>query len=152
MRHLLVIACALYFTVCAPAGKRSTVGEACHLDEGTLVAVEGFLLLPNVMQTAINPENELTIYELELAAVPDDRSSVLRASVFGTRSNRTNRIAELSPLGYTQRDLQIFTDSGETVSSVDRLLVTGQLVKPDTTGNTHNSQPCILKIEKIEKP
>lgn len=152
MRHLLVIAFAVLFTACAAAGEQSTIDDACRKGEGTIVAVEGFLLLPNVMRTAVNPETELTSYELYLAAEPDDRSSILRAAVLGTRSSRTNRIAELSPLGYTQRDLQIFTDSGEIVSSLDRLLITGQLMKDEPTeSEPPHSRPCILKIEKIEK-
>jgi len=145
---LVLLLSAAIFAACAKTGEPTTVADACQKNDGTLVAVEGFLLLPNFMNQEINPETELTIYELFLAAQPDGKSQSIKTSVFGTRSNKTNRIAELPPEGYTQKDLLIFTDTGETVGSFDRVRITGELSK----NKIGNEKPCILKIEKIEKP
>ena len=148
----LLVFSALFFAACAKESESATVDDACQRKDGTLVAVEGFLVLPELMNAAINPETELTIYELILAAEPDGKSAALKTSVFGTRSHKTNRIAELPAEGYTQKDLRIFTDTGEIVGSLDRVRITGKLSKAQSkTEASPNGRQCVLKVEKIEK-
>lgn len=134
---------AVIFAACAKTGEPSIVADVCQMDDGTLVAVEGFLILPNFMNTLVSPKTGNTSYELFLAAQPDGKSPTVKTTVFGTRSNEPNRIAELPAEGYTQKDLRIFTDTGETIGSPDRVRVTGEI--------SRNTNSCILKIRKIEK-
>ena len=141
---LVLLLSAVIFAACAKTGEPSTVADVCRMDDGTLVAVEGFLLPPNFMNTLVSQKTGITTYELFLAAQPDGKSASIKTSVSGTRSNEVNRIAELPPEGYTQRDLRIFTDTGETVGSPDRVRITGEISK--------STNLCILKIYKIEKP
>ena len=141
---LVLLLSAVIFAACAKTGEPSTVAAACQMDDGTLVAVEGFLLLPNFTNTLISPKTGITTYELFLAAQPDGKSASIKTSVSGTRGNEANHIAELPPDGYTQKDLRIFTDAGETVGSPDRVRITGEISK--------SANSCILKIYKIEKP
>lgn len=149
MKALLTITITLLFASCARTGDRVTIADLCNKDDGELVSVEGFLRLPSVMQTDVNTETELTTYELVLADGPGDKSPAVSTAVFGTRSNRTNRIAELSPHGFTQSDLQIFTETGEVAGALDRLRITGKLSKHEKRSQ---GPPCILNIERIEKP
>ena len=149
MKALLIFTTAVLFAACGRTGERVKIADVCHKDDGELVSVEGFLLLPSVMQTAVNPETELTTYELVLADGPNQNGPAISTAVFGTRSSRSNRIAELSPHGFTQRDLQIFTNTGEIAGSMDRLRVTGKLSKHETLSH---GQPCVLKVERIERP
>ena len=143
---------AVVFAACAGGSEPATPDDACQKNDGTLVAVEGFLVLPELMDAAINPETELTIYELILAAAPDGKSAALRTAVSGTRSRKTNRIAELPADGYTQKDLRIFTDTGEIIGSLDRVRITGKLTKTQSkTEAVPNGRGCVLKAEKIEK-
>ena len=143
---------AVFFAACANRSESATVDDACQKKDGTLVAVEGFLVLPELMNTAINPETDLTIYELTLAAEPDGKSAAIKTVVPGTRSRKTNRIAELPAEGYTQKDLRIFTDTGEIVGSLDRVRITGKLSKEQSkTEASTNGRQCVLKVEKIEK-
>jgi hypothetical protein len=149
MKALLIFTAAVLLAACERTGDRVTISDACNKDDGEIVSVEGFFLLPSVMQADVNPETELTTYELVLADGPNEKSPAISTAVFGTRSSRSNRIAELSPHGFTQRDLQIFTDTGEIAGSLDRLRVTGKLSKHETPAH---GQPCVLKVERIEKP
>jgi hypothetical protein len=143
-----IMAVCVLIASCSKKGELSTVADVCEMEDGTLVAVEGFLQLPNFLQAKTDPETEVTIYELFLAAQPDDQSPAVTTRISGTRGSRTNRIAELPVDGYTRRDLRIFTASGETVGSSDRVRVTGELWKQRSGAE----QPCILKTETIEKP
>ncbi len=107
-------------------------------------------MLPTFTQTTIDKKTEMTTYELSLAEGPDAEGAAIKTAVMGTRSNKTNRINELPSDGYTKRDLQIFTDAGETISSLERVRVTGEMLK---SGNGEPiAKPCILKVEKIERP
>lgn len=143
----IIVVCMLIVS-CSKKGEPATVADVCEMQDGTLVAVEGFLQLPNFLQAKTDPETEVTIYELFLAAQPDDQSPAVTTRIPGTRGSRTNRIAELPTDGYTRRDLRIFTASGETVGSSDRVRVTGELWKQRSGAE----QPCILKTERIERP
>jgi len=143
---------AVIFAACAGGGESANVEDACQKKDGTLVAVEGFLVLPELMNAAINPETDLTSYELVLASEPVGKSAALRTAVAGTRSRKTNRIAELPAEGYTQKDLRIFTDTGEIIGSLDRVKVTGKLSKERSKIEAApNGRGCVLKAEKIEK-
>jgi hypothetical protein len=147
-----LLSSAAAFAACAGGSESANVDDACQKKDGTIVAVEGFLVLPELMDAAINPETELTSYELILAAQPDGKSAALKTAVSGTRSRKTNRIAELPAEGYTQNDLRIFTDTGEVVGSLDRVRITGQLSKARSkVESAPNGRGCVLKAEKIEK-
>ena len=148
MKLMLITPVVLIFAACSSTSERSTIADACQKDDGARLAVEGFLRPPVVMQTSVNPDTELMTYQMVLVDGSDEKSPSLRASVFGTRTNRTNRIAELSPEGFTNSDLQIFTDTGEIAGSLDRLTITGKVSKDHTE---RHGVPCILKIERIEK-
>jgi hypothetical protein len=132
---------------CLRMGEQSTVADVCRMDDGTFVTVEGFLQLPNFLEASTDPKTEVAIYELFLAEQPDGTSASIKTLVSGTRSSMTNHIAELPSDGYTQRDLRIFTASGETVGSSDRVRISGKLQKERV-----NRAPCILTTEKIERP
>jgi hypothetical protein len=149
MKALLTFTTVMLVAACVRSTDQVTIADACHKDDGELVLVEGFLLPPSVMQTDVDPETELTTYELVLADRPNDKSLGISTTVLGTRANRANRIAELSPEGFTQSDLQIYTDSGEVARSQDRLRITGRLSKHQ---EHQHGQPCMLRIERIQKP
>lgn len=123
---LILLLSFFIFAACAKTGEPSTVADVCRMDDGTLVAVEGFLVLPNFMNTLVSQKTGITTYELFLAAQPDGKSQSIKTSVSGTRGNEANRIAELPPEGFTQKDLRIFTDTGETIGSLDRVRVTDE--------------------------
>ena len=126
----------------------STVANACQNSDGAAVAVEGYLRLPNLMQARVDPETELTSYELSLVDDRGVQEDALNVIVVGTRSNAANRIAELPADGYTKRDLRIFTERGETLSSLERVRVTGEMLKGRSGGH---GGPCTLAVGKIEK-
>ncbi|HKP69295.1 MAG TPA: hypothetical protein VJV05_08425 [Pyrinomonadaceae bacterium] len=149
MKPLLILSVIAFVSFCSRPGERVAVADACQKDDGTLLLVEGFLRPPNVMRTNVNPQTELMTYQLVLVDGSDEKSPSIETAVFGTRSNRTNRIAELSPEGFTESDLRIITDSGEVVGSLDRLRITGKLSKDE---KDQFGEPCILKIERIERP
>lgn len=149
MKALLTIPIVVLFAACGRTADLVTIADLCHKDDGELVSVDGFLRLPSVMQADVNAETELMSYELVLADGPDENEPAVPTAVYGTRSNRTNRIAELSPNGFTQSDLQIFTNTGEVVGALERLRITGKLSKHEKRSQ---GPPCILKVERIEKP
>jgi hypothetical protein len=147
-----LLSSAAVFAACVGGSESTNVADACQKKDGTIVAVEGFLVLPELMDAAINPETEMTSYELMLAAQPDGKSAALKTAVSGTRSRKTNRIAELPAEGYTQNDLRIFTDAGEVVGSLDRVRITGKLSNARSkVESAPNGRGCVLKAEKIEK-
>lgn len=134
-------------------GEQSIIDDVCQKGDGTLVTVEGFLLLPNFMNILISPQTGNVTYELFLATQPDGKSSSVKTLALVTHTNEANRIAELPPDGYTQSDLQIFTDTGESVGSFERVRITGKLFKNTIRGAASlPGESCFLTIEKIEKP
>jgi hypothetical protein len=142
----LLLAAALSFA-CTRSGASSTVADVCDMEDGSFVAVEGFLQLPNFLEAETNSRTQITMYELFLTDQPDGKSPTITTRITGTNENETNRIADLPVDGYTQRDLKIFTASGETVGATDRVRISGELQK----GSVKGGKPCILKSEKIEK-
>lgn len=135
-------------SACYRVGERSTIAEVCRIDDGTFVSVEGFLRLPNFLESSTDPETEAAIYELFLAEQPDGKSPTIKISISVTRAQKPNGIAELPVDGYTERDLRIFTATGETVGSEDRVRISGRLRKVKIRAE----QPCIVTTERIERP
>lgn len=155
---LALLVFAVILSACENGSEQSNLADVCQKEDGTLVTVEGFLLLPNFMNIQINSKTEPATYELYFAAQPDGKSASVRTTVPGTRSNEANHIAELPPDGYTQSDLRIFTDSGEPVNSFERVRITGRLSKNKIRGAASfgngaslTGKSCVLTIEKIEK-
>jgi hypothetical protein len=149
MKLMLIASMVVLMAACSATSEQSTISDACQKDDGARLAVEGFLRPPDVMRTHVNAETELTTYQMVLVEGSDEKSPSMSASVFGTRTSRTNRIAELSPEGFTNSEVQIFTDTGEVAGSLDRLRITGRLSKDK---KEQYGEPCVLKIERIEKP
>jgi hypothetical protein len=146
MKLLLISSVIVFMAACSTRRELATVAEACQKDDGAMLMVEGSLRPPNLMEAYVNPETEVTTYQLVLVDDSDEKRPSINTAVFGTRSSHANRIAELSPEGFTQRDLQIFTDNGEIAGSLDRLKITGKLSK----AKDGRGLPCILEIERIE--
>ena len=144
---LCMLLTAAIAAACSRSGASSTVAAVCEMEEGSFVAVEGFLQLPNFLEAETNAETQITMYELFLADKPDGKSPNIKTRITGTSENQTNHIADLPIDGYTQRDLRIFTANGETVGASDRVRISGEVQKSGTI----RERQCILQSEKIEK-
>lgn len=136
---LLKVLPIVFLIACANMGEPTTFAKVCQKDDGTLVAVEGFVILPNFMNTETNQK-----YELFLAAQPDGKGGRVKTFIPATKSGEPNRIAELPESGYTQKDLRIYTDAGAVVGSFDRVKVTGKVSRA--------ADGCRIEINKIENP
>lgn len=135
---------------CSGTVQLSTVDDVCSKRNGDIVAVDGYLFPPNFLgTTTIDAATGQTTYELSLVSDRDGTGRSITTAIEGTQAAEANRIAELSPEGYTQKDVRIFTDAGETVGSLDRLRITGELSKVQ---DSREGNPCRLRIEKIERP
>lgn len=140
---IIVIACLL--AACSTKGEPATIADVCGKPPGTVVEVEGYLVLPNFMKTLTTygrKTNKIT-YQLFLATQPDGKGIGVRSLVSGTDSNEPNSIRNLPPTGYTFKDLKIFNNRGTELSPTTRLKTTAT-VKPGEGGK------CDLDITKIE--
>ncbi len=129
----------VFLIACSNAGERATFENVCQKDEGTLVSVEGFVLLPNFMKAESDKK-----YELFLAAQPDGKGGRVKTFFPVTTSGEPNRVGELPENGYTQKDLQIYTDAGAKVGALDRVKITGKVSRAETV--------CHIETGKIEMP
>lgn len=142
---LLLIVSAVF--ACSRKVEPATIGDVCQKPKDMLVEVEGYLVLPNYMNTTTTygRRNNKKTYQLFLATQPDGKGTGIRSTVTGTDTNEPNSIRNLPPTGYTYKDLRIFTNKGIEVSPVTRLKATGT-VKPTDSGK------CDLDISRIETP
>ncbi len=129
----------VFLIACAKTGEPTTFTAICQNEAGKLVALEGFVVLPNNMNAEPNQK-----YELFLAAQPDGKGGQVKTIITVTKSGEPNRIAELPENGFTQKDLHIYTDAGEIVGSQDRVKITGKVLLAN--------DDCRLVITKIENP
>lgn len=139
-----MISSAVVIASCAGTGEPSTYADVCQKENYTLVSMEGYLILPNFVNPATGQKNGTINYQIYLSLQPDGKGQSVLTSVAGTKSSEPNKIADLSPMGYTYKDFRIFTDHGSTVGAADKVKITGMLVK------TANS--CQIAINRIEVP
>lgn len=139
-----LIASAVFLTACEKKGERASFADVCQKETGTLVSIEGYLVLPNFMNPATIQRNGAINYQLYLSLQQDGKGQSVLTSVAGTASNEPNRIADLPAMGYTYKDFRIFTDEGSTVGATDKVKITGELVKGPNS--------CQIVVNKIEVP
>ena len=153
MKPFLIVVAAftgMGLVACSGPVEPSTVDDVCSKRNGAVVAVDGYLFPPNFLgNTTVDTATGQMTYELSLVSDPDGKGSSVTTAIVSTPALKPNRIAELSPEGYTQKDVRIFTDAGETVGSLDRLRITGELSRAE---DPRDGKPCRLRIEKIERP
>jgi hypothetical protein len=145
-KTLLAISFVIVFGFsCSKPAEPVGIGSVCQQPRGSLVATEGYLVLPNFMTTITNygkRENTKT-YQLFLVDQPDAKGESVRTLVSGKKAGERNGIRELPPTGYSFKDLHIYTDDGSAVGPGVRLKVTGNV-------NFGNDGKCDLVASKIE--
>ena len=122
------------------------IKDVCSQPEGTNVAVEGFLSLPNLMERISHRQGKSVSvsYTLFLMTKPDATGESVRALLWGSHEGQPNKIKPL-PEKYTWNDLLVYTDDGKTLGAGQVVKLTGKTQKNDKGG-------CDINVRKIEKP
>lgn len=133
----------LFAASCGNQAAAVAVNEACKQTEKRAVKVEGYFRLPQSSEPPLTGENDSGSYMLLLVEKENGTGSFINVQVPFTGSKEPNRLDTL-PASYTYNDLHINTDSGAQISSGDKVAVSGRVLK--------DSKPCVVQVEKIEKP
>ena len=139
LQHSLLLSVAVAsLCSCREGAKVVSFADVCREENHALVALEGYIRLPALME-----ERGLEKGSRQLLLVEKENGTggFLPVMTQDSETKEPNRIAHL-PLSYTYKDLRIYTEDGSTVTSNDRLRVTGEVVK--------DLNSCVLKIQKIE--
>lgn len=137
-RAILLSVAVASFSGCREGAKAVSFADVCREEDHTVVSLEGYMRLPVLMDEAgtVKGTRKLLLVEEE-----NGTGGFLYVLAKDSRTVEPNRIAEL-PLSYTYKDFRIYTEDGRTVSSSERLRVTGEVFK--------ELNSCVLKIQRIE--
>ena len=127
---------------CGSRVKSVALGNVCQEPVDGRVRVEGYVRLPQVSDWAADKDDSGE-YRLLLVEKSNGGGSFITATISATDSHEPNRI-DVLPTSYTYDDVRINTDSRRTVSTDQRLALTGSVMK--------DTKPCILRIEKVDMP
>lgn len=125
---------------CREGAKAVSFADVCREENHALVALEGYMRLPVLMEERVLEQGTR---QLLLVEKENGTGGFLPIMAQDSKTKEPNRIAEL-PLSYTYKDLRIYTEDGSTVSASERLRVTGEVVK--------DLNSCVLKVQRIETP
>ena len=141
----LAIAIAIATAICSCGITPATVAvhEVCRQTDRKRVSVEGYLRLRQSSEQETSDTSNAKLYNLLLVEKSSGTGAFITVSIPGTGSHEPNRIDEL-PVSYTYNDVRIYTDSGKQVTTDDRLVITGSVMK--------ESKPCVLQVDKIDTP
>ena len=135
---ILLSVAAASFCGCREGAKAVSFADVCREENHALVALEGYIRLPALMEERVTEKGSR---QLLLVEKENGTGGFLPVMALDSKTKEPNRIAEL-PLTYTYKDLRIYTEDGTTVSSNERLRVTGEVVK--------DLNSCVLKVQRIE--
>lgn len=128
---------------CGMAPATVAVHEVCRQPDNKRVSVEGYLRLRQSSEQETSDTGATNRYNLLLVEKSSGTGAFIAVSIPGTGSHEPNRIEEL-PVSYTYKDVRINTNSGKQVTTDDRLIITGSVMK--------ESKPCVLQVDKIDTP
>lgn len=132
--------------VCCSCGNTPAtvaINEVCRQKENGRVSVEGYLRLRQSSEQELASQMDANRYNLLLVEKSSGTGAFITVAIPGTGSHEPNRIDEL-PVSYTYNDVRINTNSGKQVTTDNRLLMTGSVVK--------ESKSCVLQVDKIDTP
>jgi hypothetical protein len=123
------------------------IRDVCGQPEGTNVVTQGYLSLPNNMETMTTyrkGSSGSTSYQLFLMTRLDATGDSVRVILAGSAEGKPNKIKPLPPK-YTWNDLFVYTDDGKAVGP-------GKLMKLSGTVKPNDKGKCDVNVYKIETP
>lgn len=123
------------------------IKDVCSQPEGTDVIIQGFISLPQVIDTVQLTRKgriEAVGLQLFLMTKADATGDSVKTTFWVSDKSEPNKIKPLSK-GYTWNDLLVYTDDGKTIGPGKVVKVTGE-VKPD------DKSKCEVNVTKIENP
>lgn len=123
------------------------IKDVCSQPEGTDVIIQGFISLPQVIDTIQMTRQgriEKVGLQLFLMTKADATADSVKTTFWTSDKGEPNRIKPL-PKGYTWNDLLVYTDDGKTLGG-------GQIVKVTGTIEPNDKSKCSVNVNKIENP
>ena len=123
------------------------IKDVCSQPEGTDVIIQGFISLPQVIDTIQMTRQgriEKVGLQLFLMTKADATGDSVKTTFWVSDKSEPNSIKPLSK-GYTWNDLLVYTDDGKTIGPGKVVKVTGE-VKPN------DKSKCEVNVTKIENP
>lgn len=143
---LALLAVASWSNACSKP-VRAELGDVCSEPEGTVVTVEGYIRLPEMMETIQQMrDGRITAvgHQPLLAASADATRDAVKLTVWTTTAAEPNRIKAFSS-DYSWEDWRFYADDGKEVPAGKVIRVTGEIVRDEKTG-------CAVSVTKIEQP
>lgn len=121
--------------------------DVCSKPEGTAVTVEGYILMPEMMET-IQQMSDGRIsavgYQPLLTADTDAMQHAVKLTVWTTKSSEPNRMRTLSNNG-DRGEVLVYSRDGKELEANRILKLTGEIKSDSASG-------CALDVYKIEEP
>lgn len=126
---------------------RVELRDVCSKPAGTVVTVEGYILMPEMMET-IQQMSDGRIsgvgYQPLLTADTDAMRDAVKLTVWTTRNAEPNRMKEL-PSVIDRREVLVYSRDGKELEANRILRLTGEITADSASG-------CALDVKKIEEP
>jgi hypothetical protein len=123
------------------------IKEVCSQPEGTKVVIQGYISLPqriDTIQMTRGGRIEAVGLQLFVMTKADASGDSVRSVFWTSDKGEPNKIKPL-PGSYTWNDLLVYTDDGKSLGA-------GQIVKVTGEVEPNEKSKCAVNVTKIENP